>query len=405
MASEDTIVIVGGGHAAAQLCMGLVEAGQGAQVHLVCEEAHLPYHRPPLSKTFLKGESEGLQAIRPEAWFGDSGITVHRADPAEAIDRSRRTVRLWSGVELAYGHLVLATGARPRSVPGVPDGLANVALLRSADDALRLRALVAAAARITVLGGGFIGLEIASTARALGKAVTVIEMAPRLLMRAVSAELSAYVVEVHRSAGIDVRLGAQVTAFEAADGRLAALNVDGVGEPVELFVAGIGATPECSLARAAGLPCDNGVIVDDCMRTADPHILAIGDCTNFPAYGSARRLRLESVQNANDQARTAAATLQGREEPYRALPWFWSEQGALRLQMAGLMPSNAVAHRRPGANASSFSILHYDGERLACVESVNAPMDHMMSRKLLEAGRSPAPAMACDPAVALKSLL
>lgn len=405
MGSEDTIVIVGGGHAAAQLCVGLVEAGQGSRVRLVCEEAHLPYHRPPLSKTFLKSESEALQPLRPEAWFRDSGITVHRADPVEAIDRSRRSVRLRSGIDLAYGYLVLATGARPRSVPGVPAGLANVALLRSADDAVRLRALVAAAGNITVLGGGFIGLEIASTARALGKSVTVIEMAPRLLMRAVSADLSAHVVDFHRSAGIGVRLGARVSAFEVEGDCLAALTVDGVDEPVELLVAGIGAGPDCSLAMAAGLPCDNGLIVDGCMRTADPHILAIGDCTSFPLVGDGRRLRLESVQNANDQARTAAATLQGREEAYRALPWFWSEQGTLRLQMAGLLPPNAVAHRRPGANASSFSLLHYDGERLACVESVNAPMDHMMSRKLLEAGRSPAPAMACDPTVALKSLL
>ena len=168
--------------------------------------------------------------------------------------------------------------------------------------------------------------------------------------------------------------------------------------------------PEHTLASDAGLACENGIVVDACMRTSDPHVLAIGDCTSFPeghaaapAATVARRLRLESVQNANDQARCAAATLLGREEPYRALPWFWSEQAALRLQMAGLMPPDGVRHRRPGANPTSFSILHYVGERLVCVESVNAPVDHMAARKLLETGKSPAAAVACDAAVPLKS--
>ena len=405
MSLEQAIVIVGGGHAAAQLCVGLVEAGQGDRVHLVCEESTLPYHRPPLSKTFLKSDAETLQPIRPDAWFADSGVTVHRRDPAVGIDRTHRTVRLASGTELSYGNLVLATGSRARRVPGVPEGTGNLALLRSAEDAVRLRALVGAAERITVLGGGFIGLEIAATARGLGKAVTVIEMAPRLLTRAVSPELSEYVADFHRAAGVTLKLAAKVDGIDVVDGRVVALTVSDETETVDLLVAGIGAVPECSLALAAGLVCDNGVVVDSAMRTSDPAIFAVGDCASFPAGDPGRRLRLESVQNANDQARTAVAVLLGRDEPYRALPWFWSEQGALRLQMAGLMPADGVRHRRPGPAVSSFSILHYVGERLACVESVNAPMDHMMSRKLLEAGRSPPPGTACDPAIALKSLL
>jgi len=178
-----------------------------------------------------------------------------------------------------------------------------------------------------------------------------------------------------------------------------------VHEGVELLVLGIGAVPEETLAREAGLDCANGIVVDAFMRTSDPAILAIGDCTRFPEPGSGRHLRLESVQNANDQARTAAATLQGREAPYAALPWFWSEQGSLRLQMAGSMPAEGTRYRRPGATPASFSILHYVGERLVCVESVNAAMDHVMSRKLLEAGKSPPPAAACDPATPLKSFL
>jgi 3-phenylpropionate/trans-cinnamate dioxygenase ferredoxin reductase subunit len=401
----DSIVIVGGGHAAAQLCSALAEAGLGPRIHLVCEEARLPYQRPPLSKAFLKNPGETVQPHRAEAWYAEAGIQLHRADPAVAIDRAQQRLRLASGAELGYERLVLATAPRGRGLPGLPDDLVNVAVLRSADDAERLRGQLAAAQHLTVLGGGFIGLEIAATARALGKTVTVLESAPRLLARSVSPELAAFVLETHRAAGIDVRLGVAVGGFGVSGDRLHALHVAGVQEGVELLVLGIGAAPEETLARDAGLDCANGIVVDACMRTADPAILAVGDCTSFPAPDGGRRLRLESVQNANDQARTAAATLQGREAPYAALPWFWSEQGALRLQMAGLMPADGTRHRRPGATPASFSILHYVGERLVCVESANAAMDHVMSRKLLEAGKSPPPAAACDPATPLKSFL
>ncbi len=401
----DPIVIVGGGHAAAQLCAGLAEAGQGARVQLVCAEAELPYQRPPLSKAFQKSPAETLQLHRSEAWYAEAGIAVHRADAAVAIDRAARRLRLRSGATLPYAQLVLATGARSRLLPHLGDALTNVCTLRSAADASRLREKVAGAASLTVLGGGFIGLEIAATARALGKAVTLLEAAPRLLARSVSPELAEHVLQTHRGAGIDIRLGVAAGGFEVEDGRLAALTVDGRREAVELLVLGVGAVPEERLAADAGLACANGIVVDANLRTDDPAILAIGDCANFPEAGSGRRLRLESVQNANDQARTALATLLGRDEPYRALPWFWSEQGSLRLQMAGLMPADAVRHRRPGATPASFSILHYVGERLACVESVNAPHDHLGAKKLLETGRSPAPAAACDPATPLKALL
>jgi len=398
------IVIVGGGHAAAQLCSGLAAAGQGARVHLVCEEALLPYQRPPLSKAFLKDEGQAVQAHRAEAWFTEHGITTHLGDPAVAITTAERRLTLKSGTVLGYEWLVLATGTRARRLPGLPEHLANVAVLRHAADAHALRQRLAAASAVTVLGGGFIGLEIAATARAQGKAVTVLESAPRLLSRSVSAEIAAHVLATHRASGIDVRLGAQVSDFEIDGDRLVALAVGGVREPVELLVLGIGAVPEVALAEAAGLACSNGIVVDGSMRTSVPRVLAMGDCSNFPEAGSGRRLRLESVQNANDQAKTVLATLNGRDEPYAALPWFWSEQGGLRLQMAGLMPEGGTRHLRPGAAAGSFSVLHYVGERLACVESANAPLDHMAARKLLETGRSPPPGQACDPAIALKTL-
>jgi 3-phenylpropionate/trans-cinnamate dioxygenase ferredoxin reductase subunit len=397
MNDTGAIVIVGGGHAGAQLCNALAAAGLGARVHLVCDEAELPYQRPPLSKAFLKDPQQQVQLHRAEPWFAEAGITLHRSDAAVAIDRAAKTLRLRSGALLPYAQLVLATGSAARTLPALPVTLANVAVLRSADHALRLRGLLDAAQRVIVLGGGFIGLEIAATAKALGKQVTVLEAMPRLLARSVSPELAEHVLATHRASGIDLRLSVSVGDFVVEGDRLASLTVDGRREVVELLVMGIG-------AQAAGLACDNGIVVDECLRSSDPAILAIGDCANFPEHGGARRLRLESVQNANDQARTALATLTSQTEPYGALPWFWSEQGALRLQMAGLMPADGVRHRRPGATPASFSILHYTGERLVCVESVNAPLDHMAARTLLAAGKSPAPATACDPAVALKSL-
>ena len=411
------IVIIGGGHAGAQLCGALAEAGLGPQVHLVCAEPLLPYQRPPLSKAFLKNPAEGPQAHRGDAWYATAGITVHLGDAAVAIDRAAQTVTLQSGTTLPYAQLVLATGARARQLPGLPAGLANVAALRDLADATALRERLGQAQRLTVLGGGFIGLEVAATARALGLAVQVIEAQPRLLSRSVSAELAEHILATHRAAGIEVHLGARLGTVEHDGQRLQAIEVDGQRLTVDLLLLGIGAEPDHGLAAQAGLALDNGIRVDAAMRSSDPAILAIGDVASFPAAeawapagaSSNHRLRLESVQNANDQARTAAATLQGKPASYAALPWFWSEQGTMRLQMAGLMPAatdpDVHRHRRPGATPASFSVLHYRGDRLVCVESVNAPMDHMMSRKLMEAGRHPAPGLACDPAVALKSLL
>ena len=404
------IVIIGGGHAAAQLCAGLAEAGQAGRVHLVCEEACEPYHRPPLSKAFLKSADQAMQPHKPAQWFQDSGIHLHLGDPAVSVDRAARTVTLRSGTVLPWAHLVLATGSRARRLPALGDAaLDNVITLRAAHEAQRLRERLMQAQQVTVLGGGFIGLEVACTALALGKKVRVIEVAPRLLGRAVSPALSEHVLQAHRAAGMEIVLGAKVDSFKVEQGCLASLDVNGEAQPVDLLVLGIGGVPETSLAQAAGIECADGIVVDAHMQTSDPAVLAVGDCTRFPDSRAGRALRLESVQNANDQARTAVATLTGAPRAYDALPWFWSDQGSLRLQMAGLVRAEGtpgfVTVRRPGPNDTAFSLLHYVDGQLVCVESVNAPMDHMMSRKLLEAGKSPAPEQAADAAVPLKSFL
>lgn len=404
--STPSIVIVGGGHAGAALCSELVNAELGANVHLVCREARLPYQRPPLSKTYLKSDQEDVQVHRGAAWFADAGITVHLGDSAIAIDRSGKVLTLASGKTLTYDWLVLATGTSARWIGALPERLENVAVLRTSDDAGRMRMLLPAVDKVTILGGGFIGLEIAATARMLGKEVVVLDAAERLLSRSVSEALSAHVLDAHRAAGIDVRLGVTVDGFEHDNKRLLSLSVNGASQPVELLVLGIGAVATTELAEGAGVLCNDGILVDAHLRSSDDSILAIGDVARFPLFGSGQLYRLESVQNANDQARIALATIQGRLTAYRSLPWFWSDQGAVRLQMAGLVPTTAsTIYRRVGASSSSFSLLHYVDDRLVCAESVNAPADHLAARKLIEAGISPEPEQAVAGAVPLKQFL
>lgn len=406
---SDSIVVIGGGHAAAQLCAALVEQGQGARVVLICEEPVLPYQRPPLSKTFLKNPDEKLQLHRAAAWYEQAGIQVRLDDPVEAIDRVARSLRLRSGQTLAWGHLVLATGTRVRWLPDLPTSLSNVLALRSAAQALRVREALGAAEAVTVLGGGFIGLEVAATALHLGRRVSVLEAAPRLLGRAVSPALSDFVADTHRESGMDIRLNARVSHPVIEGDRLSALQVDDERWPIDVMLKGIGAVPEVALAEAAGLECADGIIVDAFMQTSDPAILAIGDCTSFPDPRSGRYLRLESVQNANDQARIAAATLAGETRPYAPVPWFWSDQGKIRLQMVGLMPATDTPGlhtvRRPGAQPGSFSLVHHVGEELRCVETVNAPADHLACRKLFELGRHPTAEQMADVSLPLKHWL
>ncbi|KCB23987.1 NAD(P)/FAD-dependent oxidoreductase [Bordetella hinzii] len=395
------IVIIGGGHAAAQLCGSLAEAGPDLAITLISEEAQLPYHRPPLSKTFIKDAAAEPAPLRPASAY--EGVRLLLGETAVAIDPAARTVTLASGASVAYDELVLATGTRARRLPALEPAPANLHYLRTAADARRLRDALARAGRVTVLGGGFIGLEIAATAAALGKQVEVFESQSRLLARSVSPEISERVAANLREAGIALRLDASIESFDLADGRVGALRAGGRDHPVELLVAGIGAVPETRLAEAAGLAVDNGIVVDSQMRTSAPHIHAIGDCTAFPYLREDRRLRLESVQNANDQARTLAAVLCGQPADYRALPWFWSDQGALRLQIAGIAPAGAERRLRPGSKPGSLSVMHFLDGRLVCVESINAPLDHMAARKLLELAEHPPAELLLDPSVALKT--
>lgn len=385
------IVIVGGGHAGAQLCVQLAAEGLGARVRLICAEPRLPYQRPPLSKQFLKSQTEPLQTHRDAGWFAGQSIQTHLDDPVEGINRELRCVTLASGAVLSYEHLVLATGTRARRLSWLPPALQNVAVLRDAADAWtlrdRLNRLLTYGKPLTVLGGGFIGLEVAATARLMGLQVRLVEAGPRLLSRSVSPRLAEFVLAQHQAAGIEVHLNSTVSSPKISDGYLAGWHLNGRLETIDELLVGIGGTPETGLAELAGLEVDDGILVDQRMRSSDPRILAIGDCARVSLLseaGRGHRLRLESVQNAVAQAKIAAAFLVGSAQPEESVPVFWSEQGRLRVQIAGLLPPEdyeTVFH--PGKNESSFSLFHYSSEGLSCVESANAPGDHLNAKKLL----------------------
>jgi 3-phenylpropionate/trans-cinnamate dioxygenase ferredoxin reductase subunit len=264
--------------------------------------------------------------------------------------------------------------------------------------------MMATGRQLTVLGGGFIGLEIAASARQLGLEVTVLEVGARLLGRSVSAQLAEHVLAHHLSMGTRLQIGVNIEGYEVRENHLHSMQVNDNCMVVEELILGIGAVPETRLASQCGLTVDNGIVVDACMRTSDPAVLAIGDCAAFPTTDGAR-IRLESVQNANDQARTAAAKILGREEPYVSTPWFWSEQGPMRLQMAGILPTSFETVRRCGTTGSSFTLFHMVDDQLFCAESVNAPMDHMLSRRLIEGRLSLNSATLADHSIPLKSLI
>ena len=404
------MVIVGAGQAGVQAAEALRAGGYEGNITLLGDEPHGPYHRPPLSKAWLAGEMDAAQLVmRAPELLARKGIELRTGVTVQRIDRAAQTVHLADSSTLPYSGLVLATGATPRTLP-LPGGDApGVLPLRSRADASaifdRLEACVAHDLPVVVIGGGFIGLEVAATARKKGARVTVLEAAPRLLGRVLAPVLSDLYADLHRSHGVQLVLNAQVAGIEVdATGVRGVQLVDGSVLPAGLVVVGIGVAANDQLARDAGLACDRGIVVDACGRTADPAIVAAGDCTaRRLADGSL--LRLESVQNATEQGKSAAAALLGQERPFTATPWFWSDQYDRKLQMAGLSVGAEAWAVRGDMTGGSFSIYHFQGERLLAADSVNAAKDHLQARKLLDAGVSPTPAQAADLSFDLGSLL
>jgi 3-phenylpropionate/trans-cinnamate dioxygenase ferredoxin reductase subunit len=413
VSADRQIVIVGAGLAGLQIAESLRAAGYAGAITLLGDEQHLPYHRPPLSKAWLAGEigAEQLQMRAPEA-LARKNITLRTDCTVARIDAAAQTVALEGGELLRYSGLALTTGASPRALPLGGADAAGVLALRSRDDAgniaRRLAACVENAWPVVVIGGGFVGLEVAATARKKGLSVTVLEAAPRLLSRVLAPVLSDWYAALHRGHGVQLLLDARVQAIETVDALgsppLLVRMRDGSAYPAGLVVVGIGVVANDRLARAAGIACERGIVVDACSRTSAPQVVAAGDCT-------ARRLpdgsllRLESVQNATEQGKSAAAALLGQERPLVATPWFWSDQYDKKLQTAGLSSGAEQWVVRGDMDGGSFSVFHLRGGRLLAVDSINATKDHLQARKLLDAGVSPTAAQAVDGEFDLSSLL
>jgi 3-phenylpropionate/trans-cinnamate dioxygenase ferredoxin reductase subunit len=402
------VVIVGAGHAGGAAAALLRQYGWSGPIILVGTETVLPYQRPPLSKGWLRNDIDlaGL-LLRPAAFYAANEITLRLSSPVTAIDHAGRTVTLGTGEHIAYDHLILAPGAQARVLPVPGNDLAGVLALRTVADADRLKAVLRPALRLAIVGAGYIGLEAAASARGLGVDVTVIEQQPGVLARVASPPLAHYIRSRHEAAGVRLVLDAAVAAFEGRDGRVACVRLaDGRTVQCDAALVGIGAAPNDALARAAGLDCADGVVVDTEARTSDLAIRAIGDCTRRPVPLYRRAVRLESVPNALEQAKQAAAALCGRPPPAPEVPWFWSDQYEVRLQIAGLRFDVSESVVRGDPASGSFAIFHLAANgTVQAVEAVNAPAVFMAGRMMVAGRRQAVAARLRDESWSLRELI
>ncbi|HXT82056.1 MAG TPA: FAD-dependent oxidoreductase [Acetobacteraceae bacterium] len=405
--SSQRIVIAGAGHAGGSAAALLRQFGWPGAITLIGAEPLPPYQRPPLSKAWLKGEADADSlALRPAAFYAGANIDLRLNTNVVALDRAARAVVLDSGEAVSYDHLILALGARARRLPLPGINLQGVLELRSAADADRLKAALAPGRRLAVIGGGYIGLEAAASARALGASAIVIEREARILARVACPVLSEFFQSYHRGQGVEIVVGAQVTALEGDGGRVTGVRLgDGTTIPCDVALVGVGAVANDELARDAGLPCDGGIVVDLAARTADPAIFAIGDCTRRPLPLYDRMFRLESVPNALEQAKQAAAAICGKPSPAPEVPWFWSDQYDLRLQIAGI-PFDAVEIAvRGDIAAGKFALFHLTAEgTVQAVEAVNASTEFMGGRRIIARRKQLARAKIEDMSVSMQEL-
>lgn len=400
---SSTIIIAGAGHAAGQVVATLCQKKYAGKIVLVGEESWLPYQRPPLSKKFLAGEMPAERLyVKPTAFYENAGVQVQLDTRIAKIDRHAKCVIDSAGRETGYDKLVLALGARVRrlDLPGVD--LEGVHYLRNVQDVHGIRARMGRGRRICIVGAGYIGLEVAAVAAQLGMDVTVVELLDRVMKRVVSPELSAFYEREHRAHGVKLLLDTGLEAF-VGDGELRGLLLaDGTEIPADVAVIGIGIVPNTELAADAELPVNDGIVVDEYCRTEDPDIYAVGDCTFHPNPIVGRSIRLESVQNALEQARTAAAVISGEEVPYAQVPWFWSDQYDLKLQIAGLSQGYDETVLRGNPDSRSFSCAYLREGRMIAVDAVNHPKDFLQAKKVIADGGAVDRARLADPAIELK---
>ncbi|UYO43514.1 FAD-dependent oxidoreductase [Rhodopseudomonas palustris] len=400
---NDTVLIAGAGHAGFQVAVSLRQAKYAGRIALINDEKHLPYQRPPLSKAYLKsgGDPNSLM-FRPEKFFQDQAIELI-SDRMVSIDRDGRKLLLASGTAIEYGHLVLATGARNRMLDVPNASLPDVLYLRTLDESEVLRQRMPDKKHVVVIGAGFIGLEFAATARGKGLEVDVVELAPRVMARAVTPEISSYFHDRHTAAGIRMHYGVRATEIEADGDRVTGVALsNGQTLPCDLVVVGVGVIPNVEIAAAAGLSTAAGIIVNQQLLTSDPNISAIGDCALFESVRFGETLRVESVQNATDQARCVAARLTGDAKAYDGYPWFWSDQGDDKLQIVGLTAGFDQVVIRGSVAERSFSAFCYKAGKLIGIESVNRAADHVFGRKILPLDKSVTPEQAADLSFDLK---
>ena len=407
-ATEERVVIVGASHGGAATAVALRQAGWMGEIVLIGDEPVLPYHRPPLSKAWLKKEADAQSLIiRTSAFFATAAVEVRLSQPVLAIDPAARRLRLAAG-DLEYDRLILATGCRARPLTVVGAGLSGVMALRTAADADLLQAALQPGRRLVIIGGGYIGLEVAASARSLGCTVVVVEREERLLARVACPALSHYFEALHRSHGVDFRFGTGASQLVGVNGHVRAVCLtDGSELECDVVLVGVGAIPNVELAQAAGLTIDDGVVVDLDARTSDPSIYAVGDVTRRPMpFYEDRMWRLESVPNAIEQARQAALHICAKPRPSPEVPWFWSDQYETKLQLAGLPFDTTERVVRGNIDSGSFAVFHIDEQsRIRSVEAVNAPAEFMVGKQLIQRGEPVETELLRDANVPMKALL
>jgi 3-phenylpropionate/trans-cinnamate dioxygenase ferredoxin reductase subunit len=389
----DQIIIVGAGQAAVQAVDTLRRKGFTGKLAVVGDEPWLPYQRPPLSKKYLAGALERDRLmIRPTQFYTDHSVQTHLGRRVEEIARSEQRLRLDDGTTLAYDALLLATGSKPRKLVAPGADLGGVHFLRTMTDVERIRADFAPGRRVVIIGGGYIGLEVAATAREMGLDVTVLEMAERVMNRVTCSEISSFYEKEHTRHGVRIICNAKVRALAGdPDSRRvrAVLTEDGAEHPADVVIVGVGVLPADELAVAAGIECANGINVDDRCRTSDPNIYAAGDCTHHPNLHLGRHLRLESVDNAFEQATTAALNLLGTPTIHDKIPWFWSDQYDLKMIIVGICHGHDTVVTRGNPSSRSFSACYLRHGELIAIDSVNSPKDQMAARKIIAARGRP----------------
>jgi len=401
---QDHIVIVGAGQSGAQAVATLRSEGFAGDITLVGDEPYAPYQRPPLSKAYLMGTMERDRLfLKPDAFYREARCELFLGVAASKIDRAAHRVILADGRSLAYDKLLLATGSRVRRIKCPGSELSGIHYLRGIADVDALRELVGQGKKLAIVGGGYIGLEVAAVAAKRGVEVTVFEAMDRLMARAVSVPVSDFYAKVHRAAGVRVLLDTAVEAFEGKD-KLEAIRAGGKSYPADVALVGIGIIPNVELARDAGLGCDDGIVVNaQSAVTGDPAIFAAGDCTrHIGREGTA--LRLECVQNAIDQAKHAALSMLGKPSVYQEVPWFWSDQYDLKLQIAGLARPADHLVLRGNPDARKFAVFHLRDGAIAAVEAVNAAPEYLVGKKLIAEGKKIAPERLADTSIPMKTI-